>query len=147
MQSGWIEALQIQRHKGNPFEQVKEVELLVDKGIVGDCHCGGDKQITLISSQAKHWINFQEPEGLCISRFQENIVTQGIDYYKLNIGDILITQNSKIEISAYSKRCFPECKRIQDKLSCELKIGTAFAKVLQSGNIQLSDQIWEEIGC
>lgn len=142
MQSGFVESLQIQRKRDLPFESVPYIELEAGKGIAGDCHAlGGEKQIALISSKAKQWIAAQESEGLCFLKFQENIVTRGIDFTLLAEGDMLITDHAVIEIAAYSKRCFPECKLKQNNQPCGLKWGTRFGKVLQSGKIQTGDRI------
>lgn len=142
MQSGYVESLQVQRKKGQPFERVLFAELEEGKGIIGDCHAlGGEKQIALISSESKQWISKQESEGLCFHKFQENIVTQGIDFTLLNEGDILTTDHAAIEIGPYTKRCFPECILRQTDHPCLLTSGTRFGKVKKSGKIQTGDQI------
>lgn len=144
MQSGYVESLQVQRKKGQPFEPVSFAELEEGKGIAGDCHAlGGEKQIALITSKSKQWIREQESEGLCFHKFQENIVTQGIDYTLLNKGDILITDHTAIEIGPYTKRCFPECILRQTDHPCVLTSGTCFGKVKKSGKIQTGDRIWQ----
>lgn len=142
MQTGYIEKLQIQREKKGPYEVVPSVNLENGQGITEDCHYGGgDKQITFVSAHIMQQIKSQEVPGLCFSRFQGNIITRGIDYSGLTVGDILITENTQLEISAYSKQCFPECKRLQQGLSCELTYGIAFARVLQTGMIQTGERI------
>jgi len=142
LQSGYVESLQIQRKKGQPFESVTFVELEAGKGIVGDCHAlGGDRQIALISDKSKQWIRKQEKEGLCFQKFQENIVTKGIDYTRLNEGDILIIDHAAIEIGSYTKRCFPECILKQTDRPCVLTTGISFGKVKKSGKIQIGEQI------
>lgn len=147
MQSGYVETLRIQRAKDCSFENRNSIELEVGIGILGDCHNGGDKQITFLSSTAKQWIASQDIEGLCFHRFKENIVTTGIDYSLLACGDIIRTNQVGMEITSISKRCFPECKRIKDSLSCDLKIGTGFAKVIQSGKMLIGDSIWIDVMC
>ena len=143
MQSGRIEQLQIQRQKGFPFERVPSVIVEAGNGILGDCHCtGGEKQITLISHETIGWLEEQELPGLCFSRFQGNVVTKGINYTQLSVGNVLNSEAATLEIIQYSKRCFPECRRIQEKLSCELSKGIAYAKVIQSGKLQEGDCIW-----
>lgn len=120
------------------------MELAAGKGILGDCHYGEqEKQIALVSSEIMHWIMAQEDPGLCFSKFHGNIMTQGIDYSLLTAGDILMTDHISIEIIKYSKRCFPECKRVQNHQSCKLRTGTGFAKVLKSGIVQTGDRIWK----
>lgn len=142
MQSGYVESLQIQRKKGQPFECVTWVELEAGKGIAGDCHAlGGEKQIALISSESKQWIRIQEKEGLCFRKFQENIVIQGMDFARLNEGDILFTEHAAIEIGTYTKRCFPECILRQTDRPCVLTRGTCFGKVIKSGKIQIGEHI------
>lgn len=135
--------LHLQRKKELPFENVQSLELVAGKGIVGDCHClGGEKQVALIMQEAKNWIVGQESEGLCFSRYHENIVTQGLDYSLLKEGNILKTNHTSIEISSISKRCFSECKLAQKNQICQLKTSSKFAKVIISGNIQLGDRIY-----
>lgn len=144
MQLGYVESLQIQRKKELPFESVSCIALEAGKGITGDCHSlGGEKQIALISSKAKQWLTEQVLQGICFLKFQENIVTQGIDYSLLTEGDKLIIDHVQIEIAAYTKRCFPECILKQDNLPCELKVGIRFGKVLQAGKIQIGDRVFQ----
>lgn len=142
MQTGYVKELKIQRNKGIPFENVEFVELIDKQGIVGDCHAiGGEKQIALVSSEIKQWVQEQEKEGLCLSKFQANIETEGIDYSLLNQGDILKTNDVVIQITLYSKHCYENCRLIQERQPCKLRQGTVFAKVLQSGKLNIGDEI------
>lgn len=143
MQTGYIEQLLIQRVRKGAFEVVSALKLEEGKGIVGDCHYGeGNKQITLLSVHIIQRMNLQEVPGLCFPRFKGNIITCGIDYTGLALGDILNMENAQLEISAYTKECFPECKRLQQELPCELINGIAFARVLRSGVIQIGEKVW-----
>lgn len=145
MQSGYVESLQIKRKKGFSFEKVFLIQLDAGKGIKGDCHSlGGEKQIALLSSNAKRWVEEQEIKGVCFSRFQENIVIQKMDFLSLTQGVILETEHTKLEIISYTKQCFIECIRVKDKLPCELSTDIRFAKVVRSGIIQIGERIWME---
>lgn len=142
MQSGYIKALQIQRKKELQFENVQSIEVEAGKGIIGDCHCfGGEKQVTLVSFETKQWIQLNELEGLCLQKFQENIVTGGLDYSLLREGDLLETENVRIELSNYTKKCFMNCNLVQNKQPCQLKTGVKFAKVVKSGIVKVNDII------
>jgi MOSC domain-containing protein YiiM len=137
-----VAALQLQRERGLPFECVMSMELVANKGIVGDCHAlGGEKQIAIISKEAKRRIDNQKITGICYQRFQENMVIDGIEFDLLNAGDILVVNDVKIEVSSYTKRCFPECLLSQKKEDCHLKSQIRFATVLQSGKITVSDNV------
>ncbi len=143
MQSGCIKELQLQNKKQSPFQKVSSLELVEGIGIIGDCHSiGGEKQIALISLEAKEWMETQEPSGLCMSRFQENVVTQGINYSLLERGERLEMETVTLQIAAYSKRCFLECELVRDEKPCKLKTGIIFAKVMKTGTIHVGDRIW-----
>lgn len=145
MQSGYVESLQVQREKGFSFEKVFMIELDAGKGIKGDCHSlGGQKQIALLSSNAKRWMEAQEIKGLCFSKFQENIVIQKMNFSILTQGVIMATEQAKIKIIPYTKQCFAECKRVRDKLPCDLKAEIRFATVVQPGIMQVGERIWIE---
>lgn len=141
MQSGHVELLQIQRERGLPFERVMSIELIINKGIAGDCHAlGGEKQIAIISKEAKYRLENQEIDGLCFQRFKENMVVEGIEFDLLKTGDVLTTKHVMIEITSYTKRCHKECL-VRQKKVCTLKSQIIFGKVLQSGNIMLGENI------
>lgn len=143
MQFGYIEALQIQREKGCPFEKVQSIELYAGRGVVGDCHSlSGEKQIALISTKAREWMKAQAVKGLCFSKFQENILINSMDFPALKQGTVLNTDCAKLEIIAFSKRCFQECSLVKGALPCKLKADIRFAKVIQSGTVQLGARIW-----
>jgi MOSC domain-containing protein YiiM len=143
LQEGYIEKLQIQGVRKGPFEAVSSVILKEGQGIVGDCHYGGgNKQIAFLSAHIMQQIKSQEIPGLCFSKFQGNIITDGIDYSKLTLGDILITENTQLEISANTKQCFTECNRLQQELPCEMIHGIAYARVLRSGILQTGEKVW-----
>lgn len=142
MQSGHVELLQIQRERGLPFERVMSIQLIINKGIVGDCHAlGGEKQIAIISQEAKHRLENQEIDGLCFRRFKENMVVVGIEFDLIKTGDVLTTKHVKLEITSHTKRCHEECLLRQKKKVCALKSQIIFGKVLQSGNIKLGENI------
>jgi MOSC domain-containing protein YiiM len=118
------------------------MELVAKKGIIGDCHAlGGEKQIAIISKEAKRRIENQELPGICYQRFQENMVIDGIEFDLLNAGDILVVNHVEIEISTYTKRCFPECLLSQKKEDCHIKSQIKFGTVLQSGKITVGDNV------
>ena len=142
MQSGNIIKLQVQHKKELPSQEVSSLEMAEGMGIFGDCHSiGGEKQVALISSETKKWMETQS-SGLCMKRFHENLVTQGIDYSLLECGDQLETDTIMLQISAYSKRCFSECELVSEKKTCKLKTGILFAKVMKSGMLYVGDPIW-----
>ncbi len=143
MQSGYIIDLQLQNKKELPFLKVSSLELEEGIGIIGDCHSiGGEKQVALISLEAKQWMESQASSGLCVARFHENMVTQGIDYSLLERGECIETESIALQISIYSKRCFSECELVRDEKPCNLKKGILFAKVLKSGTIHVGERIW-----
>lgn len=142
MQLGYVELLQIQRERGLPFERVMSIELVEGMGIVGDCHAkGGDKQVAILSNEAKQEIETQELSGLCYQKFQENIVIEGMKFDLLKERDHLIVDDVIVELSSYAKRCFPECLLRQRGEECQLKSQIVFGKVVHSGMIRIGDKI------
>lgn len=140
--SGTVISLMIRKEKRGAFCQTERMALDAGKGIRGDCHyASGRKQVCLLDEKCRRWIEEQDREGLCLPRFQENILIGGTgpDEWKrgnrIRIGEVLL------EIKQTGKKCFPECSRVQAGKPCLLKKSCCFAAVLEGGRISAGDAV------
>ncbi|OON95910.1 MAG: molybdenum cofactor biosynthesis protein [Candidatus Epulonipiscioides saccharophilum] len=142
-----IMALCISEQRGTKKSSVAEVEFLEDYGIKYDAH-GGDwhRQISLLDyavieefkEQAKkHNINIENGD------FGENIVTQGIDFSKLEIGTRLGINDVILEITQHGKECHDNCEIGQKVGRCIMPTSGVFAKVIRGGKAMVGDTITE----
>lgn len=119
--------------------ELKKALLIKDNGIDGDKNAkGGDRQISLLSSEVREMIDKEDLKGLCIKRFKENITYSGETLIKgktYNIGE------AEIVISETNKVCFSECINIIENLKCPLVENAIFAKIIKTAHVSLNDEI------
>lgn len=135
-----IARIQISPAKGEARRTPERAELVIDKGIKGDRYArGGARQVSLtdVSGEAQA----RKANGLCCSRFAANILTEGLDYSALSVGDTLDFGLSSIEITQLGKECYPECPIAARGDACPLPASCAFARVARAGEIFLNDEI------
>lgn len=131
--------------KGKAGIPLQSAMFLQNMGMEGDLHAdGGERQISLLSSEARQWMQAQTEPGLCFARFKENLSHNGIPIERLSVGTRLKAGNAILEISAQSKHCHPECPLFSQGRACRLSTQSLFAKVVQSGSIQVGDKIEQE---
>ena len=83
--------------KGQPVQE----EYLIcteGKGIEGDFHAdGGSRQISLMGTKTKEWMEMQEIQGLCLKRYRENILLGNVDFSELQPGDQIVFEEAVLE--------------------------------------------------
>jgi len=99
---------------------MSEIKLLKGIGIEGDFHQGGEKQISLLSSEIRRWMETQTEKGLCFRRFRENILIEGLPLDELENGDLLTVGNAVLRVSKQSKHCYAECELFSKGAPCRL---------------------------
>ena len=145
----------IAKNNNQEIQEVKEINLSVGKGIIGDrnfheyndgrhgdLHKDGRKQLTLIESENIDYYNKKFNLKIPYLNFRRNIVTKGI---KLNdlIGKELLINQTKIK---GVDLCRP-CKELQEKLGLDNYIkeflikGGLRCEILTSANIKVGDEI------
>ena len=136
-----IETLRTKTENGET--NVSSLNLIAGLGVEGDKKAkGGDRQLTL--ADESNLIAYRtDGNGLCVRRFMPNIATSGIDYNNLTVGSQLKIGDTVIEISSTEKKCFDECKFVQNDSHCEIKHNCAFAKIIVGGTIKAGDEIIE----
>lgn len=136
-----IETLRTKTENGETT--VSSLNLIAGLGVEGDKKAkGGDRQLTL-ADESKLIAYRTDGNGLCVHRFMPNIATSGIDYNNLTVGSQLKIGDTVIEISSTEKKCFDECKFVQNDSHCEIKHNCAFAKIIIGGTIKAGDEIIE----
>lgn len=136
-----IETLRTKTENGET--NVSSLNLIAGLGVEGDKKAkGGDRQLTL-ADESKLIAYRTDGNGLCVHRFMPNIATSGIDYNNLTVGSRLKIGDTVIEISSTEKKCFDECKFVQNDSHCEIKHNCAFAKIIIGGTIKAGDEIIE----
>jgi len=131
------------RKKGEAGEPLREMNLLEGLGVEGDFHQGGEKQVSLLSAEARQWIDAQTEQakkGLCFVRFRENILIEGLPE-DLESGSLLRAGDAVLRISERGKRCHGECSLFSKGLPCRLSASAVFATVERGGIIRITDVI------
>ena len=143
--SGRLSKIYICKEKGKPRELAGIAILEKDFGLIGDCYSGsGDsnKQLVILLSKDRKDIEENYSNiGICTRRFKENLLIDDISLEEIKIGTKVRIGESTVEIKSLGKRCFAECDLVKEQSICPLKEGAIFAKVIQSGKIQVNDSV------
>ncbi|MDB2341298.1 MOSC domain-containing protein [Candidatus Pelagibacter bacterium] len=128
------------------IDNVESIDVVKDKGIVGDRHFqefnDPYNQLSLIESENIDYYNNKYKLNIPHLDFRRNIVTKGIELNdligkKIKIGDVLV---EGIDL------CRP-CKHLSEKLNQKniikefLRRGGLRCRILSSSNINISDEI------
>ena len=136
----------ITKSNDQSIKEVKQVSLLVGKGIIGDLHfheCNDTrKQLTLIESENIDYYNKNFNLNIPYLSFRRNIITKGIQLNELVGKKLLI---SKVELKGIDL-CRP-CKNLQEILEQNniikefLRKGGLRCEILSNGIINIGDLI------
>lgn len=134
---------QINPEKGKPPVPVDGIRLIAGKGIVGDRHQEWEKRdVCILRKEILDWMNAQTVQGLCFARHKENILIEGFPDGVLIPGCRIHFQNAELEISDFSKHCFPEqCAFAQSGGFCKLRQEFQMARILTSGTIYPGEHV------
>ena len=136
----------ITKNNNQKIEEVSSIEVLANKGIVGDRHFNEYNspynQITLIESENIDYYNKKYDQNISYLDFRRNIVTKGIRLNDL-VGKKISVGGVKIEVIDL---CRP-CRYLQEKLGQDniikefLRRGGLRAHILNSSKIKIWDTI------
>ena len=138
--------LGIAKNNNQVIEEVKKVELLAGKGVVGDRHFHENNnvrsQITLIESENIDYYNNKFNTDYTYLEFRRNVVTKGIELNNL-VGKKLSIGNIEIEGHDLCRPCkhLEETLKGKDILKEFLRKGGLRCEILTSGTIKLEDEI------
>ena len=136
----------ISKKNGEKINDINEIEVLSDKGIMGDRHFHDlndhKGQITLIEKENIDYYNNKYKTEISYIDFRRNIVTEGIELNNLIKKEIEI---GTIKILPY-QLCGP-CLHLEQMLNSKdiikefLRRGGLRCEVLVSGKIKIGDKI------
>ena len=136
----------IAKNNSQEIQEVKKIDLVSGKGIIGDRHFNENNdpynQLSLIESENIDYYNKEFQLNIPYLNFRRNIVTKGIKLNDLIDKKILIGQ---IEVKGINL-CRP-CKHLEQTLEQNniikefLRKGGLRCEILNSGKISINDKI------
>ncbi len=136
-----IESVNISEKKGIQKRPVGKIELQEGFGIVGDAHAGKwHRQVSFLSGEAIDYMR-KKSNGFKINNgdFGENIVTRGIDWKTVRVGDRIKINDVEMEITQIGKKCHSGCAILDAVGECIMPKQGIFARVLKGGTISDKD--------
>ena len=140
---GEVTKIYLCKVKKEPRVEVEEGMFLENFGLEGDAYSetGASKQITVFFDEGRESLSKEPFPGLCFPRFLETIRISGIKADNLKTGIKIQAGEVILVVSKPRKKCYPECKIIQDGRHCSLSGDVRFCKVLQTGTIRKGDSV------
>ncbi|UCH62025.1 MAG: MOSC domain-containing protein [Fidelibacterota bacterium] len=137
---GRVVAVCIGRKKGTVKKPVRAAEFKPDYGIVGDAHAGmGPRQVSMLAEESINEMRATIP-NLSAGAFAENIVTIGINYASVAVGDRIILGNDIIlEVYQLGKECHSACAIQRLSGDCIMPREGLFCRVLRGGRLKPGD--------
>ncbi|MBS3995251.1 MAG: MOSC domain-containing protein [Alkaliphilus sp.] len=139
---GKVIAINISEKKGVPKKTIDEGRFEVDHGLVGDAHAGNwHRQVSLLGIESINKMKALGIEGLCTGKFAENLTTEGIELYNLEIGTKMKIGETVHEVTQIGKECHTKCAIFHQVGNCVMPTEGIFTKVLVGGTIKTEDEI------
>lgn len=137
-----VVAVNISEKKGVPKKPIEVGELIENFGLKGDAHAGNwHRQVSLLGVESIEKMKEIGIKGLCYGKFAENITTEGIELYKLEVGTRIRIGDAVLEISQIGKECHKKCAIYHQVGDCVMPREGIFAKVIKGGEIKAGDEI------
>lgn len=135
-------AVNISEQKGVPKKTIESGEFIEDFGLKGDAHAGKwHRQVSLLGNESIEKVKALGVKGLCTGKFAENLTTEGITLYELEIGTKLEINDVLLEVSQIGKECHQKCAIFKLVGDCVMPKEGIFARVLKGGTIKNGDEI------
>ncbi|MEG1002206.1 MOSC domain-containing protein [Clostridium sp.] len=134
-----IVAICMSEKKGTAKVQVESAKFIEEFGIENDAHAGKwHRQISLL--ELKKIDEFNEQGGnVKFGDFGENLVIDGIEVDKLDIGKRIQIGDVILEITQIGKKCHNECEIFHRVGKCIMPIHGVFSRVIKGGTIKIND--------
>ena len=138
--------LGIAKNNNQKIQEVKKIELLPGKGVVGDRHFYENNdarcQVTLIESENIDYYNNKFKTDYPYIDFRRNVVTKGIQLNDL-VGKKLLIGNIEVQVHDLCRPCkhLEETLKGQDIIKEFLRRGGLRCEILNSGTIIIGDAI------
>lgn len=134
-------AVNISEKKGTKKKPMEYIELQADYGIVGDAHAGKwHRQVSLLGNESIEPMREKKPD-LSAGDFAENILTEGIELFKLPIGTRLKIAECELEVTQIGKECHHGCEIRHIVGDCVMPREGIFTRVIRGGIIKAGDEI------
>jgi MOSC domain-containing protein YiiM len=138
----FLERIWIKRGKRAPMDSVKEVLLVVERGLAGNADQGGSRQVTIIEREA--WQHHMAALGgdLDPSARRANLMVSGCSLEESR-GRILRVGECRIAIGGETK----PCEQMEEALPGLRAVmsnnwgGGAFGRVITGGTIRIGDRV------
>ncbi len=137
-----IESVNLSEKKGVQKRPVEAVELITNHGIKGDAHAGSrHRQVSFLSGEAVDTMRTRAANKIEIKNgdFGENVVTRGIDWTRVRIGEKIVINEAELEITQIGKECHSGCAIYDAVGDCIMPRMGIFAKVKKGGIIHAGD--------
>ena len=137
-----IVSIAISKKKGTRKVQVDEATVIQDYGLEGDAHAGDwHRQVSFLAAES---IEKARTKGLDVTfgDFAENIATSGIDWLRMPVGTrVRLGGSALVEVTQIGKECHKKCAIYYQAGDCIMPREGIFARVLEGGKIQCTDEI------
>ena len=135
-------SVNISEKKGEQKHPVREIQLKLRHGIVGDAHAGDwHRQISLLAEESIDSMRAACPVPLGSGMFAENINTRGIDLKSLPVGTRLRMGETELEVTQIGKECHSDCAIKRAAGKCVMPTEGIFAVVVKEGIVRAGDEI------
>ena len=135
-------SVNISEKKGEQKHPVREIQLKLRHGIVGDAHAGDwHRQVSLLAEDSIDSMRAACPVPLGSGMFAENINTRGIDLKSLPVGTRLRMGETELEVTQIGKECHSDCAIKKAVGQCVMPTEGIFAVVVREGNVRPGDEI------
>lgn len=139
---GKVIAINISDKKGVVKNPIEEGLFKEDHGLVGDAHAGNwHRQVSLLGVESTKKM---EEKGLidnCSGKFAENITTEGIILYEIEVGTKLKIGETIQEVTQIGKKCHSGCAIKEQVGDCVMPREGIFTKIIKGGIIKPGDEI------
>jgi len=136
-------AICISEKKGTEKHSVPSAEIN-DKGIVSDAHAGDwHRQISLLSyDEVMKFKNANPQVKIEDGAFGENLLIEGVNLCKPNIGDRVLIGAVELEVTQIGKECHGDgCTIYRAVGKCIMPKTGIFTKVIMPGTIKTGDEV------
>jgi len=143
MATGQVLAVNVSEKRGEIKHNVNEAFIKENYGVETDAH-GGDwhRQVSLLSLSSFNKMKDLGATGLEYGVFAENITVGGMDVATLPLQTQLKIGEAILEVTQIGKECHNQGCAIKKQVgTCVMPIEGIFAKVLQSGQVKVGDQV------
>lgn len=137
---GKVLSINISDKKGVVKDSIREGLFIKDHGLENDAHSGNwHRQVSLLAIESFDKMENEGIEGLVPGVFAENITTEGIVLYELQVGTKIIIGETIQEVTQIGKECHTGCAISKKVGKCVMPKEGIFTKILKGGVIKEGD--------